>query len=151
MALTLPEPYAQVDDLETYWRPLSDAEQGRATSLLGWAAKRIGEEPNSRSFDPLVCAEVSMIMVKRAMINGTGDGVGETTTQQTMDVVSSSVTSRYVNPVGNLYLTQAEADRLAGRTAVGSAFSLTLSSNARVPGYPWNRQQCAQVDGPTQS
>lgn len=144
MALVLPDPYAAVADLETYWRTLSVAEQGRATSLLGWAAKLINEQPGSADFDPLTCAQVSMDMVKRAMING--DGVSESTTSQTMDVVSASSTQRYVNPVGNLYITTAEADRLAGRVAVGSAFSLTLKSNARVPGHWWNHQHSDQTE-----
>lgn len=151
MALQLPTPYADASDLAGYWRPLSDAEQARATVLLGWAAQLISEQPASASFEPLVCAQVSMDMVKRAMMNG--DGVSESTASQAMDVVSSSVTNRYVNPVGNLYLTTAEADRLAGRTSVGSGFSLTLKSNARVPGHWWNNQPSAQtepVDGPTQ-
>lgn len=146
MPLVLPEPYADVGDLEGYWRPLSDAEQGRATALLGWAAKLINELPGYADFDELTCAQVSMDMVKRAMING--DGVTESTSSQTMDVLSAAVTNKFVNPTGALYLTPAEADRLAGRPAAGSGFSLKLTSNTRVPGYPWNHQGSGQVDAP---
>ncbi|KAB7752768.1 hypothetical protein [Mycolicibacterium mucogenicum] len=147
MPLVLPEPYATATDLENYWRTLSEAEQGRATTLLGWAAKLINEQPGSASFDELTCAQVSMDMVKRAMING--DGVSESTSSQTMDVVSAAVTNKYVNPTGALYLTNAESDRLAGRPVGGAGFSIKLGSNTRVPGYPWNHQGSGQVDAPT--
>lgn len=147
MALLLPDPYAEVSDLESYWRALSQDEQGRAATLLAWAAKLINEQPGSADFDPLTCAQVSMDMVKRAMING--NGVVEATNAQAMADMSASITSKYANPMGNLYLTDAEADRLAGRSN-GSAFSVTLKSNARVSPYPWNRQNSCQVDAGSQ-
>lgn len=141
--LTLPDPYAEVSHLQTYWRTLSAAEQTRATNLLGWAAKLIRDEPGSNDFDELTCAQVSMDMVKRAMVNG--DGVSASTASQSMLDMSASRTERYVNPMGNLYLTEYEKDRLAGRTGLRGG-SLTLSSNARVPGEPWNTQPSAQVE-----
>lgn len=144
MALLLPDPYADVSDLQSYWRALIQDEQGRATTLLAWAAKLIKEQPGSADFDPLTCAQVSMDMVKRAMING--NGVIEATNAQAMADMSASTTSKYANPMGNLYLTDAEADRLAGRPN-GSAFSVTLKSNAKVPPWPWSRQPTCQVDG----
>lgn len=145
MAIDLPDPYAEVSDLESYWRTLSQAEQDRATVLLGWAAKIINEQPGFEDFDPLVCAMVSMDMVKRAMLNG--DGVSASTTSQAMADMSATVTNRYVNPVGNLYLTAQEADRLAGRSGP-AAFSVALASNVRVPGYPWSCQPSSQTDEP---
>lgn len=150
MAIELPDPYADQSDLQAYWRVLSDAEQGRATTLLGWAAQLINEQPGSDEFDPVICAQVSMDMVKRAMIASVnGDGVSSSTTAQAMDDMSASSTQRFVNPVGNLYLSAQEADRLAGRTSGGGAFSVALKSNVRVPGQPWNSQPSAQTDAAT--
>ncbi|WAY18402.1 phage Gp19/Gp15/Gp42 family protein [Mycolicibacterium fortuitum] len=144
MALDLPDPYAEVTDLETYWgRTLTQSEKDRATVLLGWAAQIINEQPGSDDFDPLVCAQVSMDMVKRAMLNG--DGVSSSSTQQAMADMSATVTNRYVNPVGNLYLTAQEADRLAGRSGP-AAFSVALASSTRVPSWPWSRQNSSQTD-----
>lgn len=141
----LPDPFANADDLAAYWQSLTEAEKTRANNLLKWAAKIIIEQPGSEDFDPVVCAMISMDMVKRAMLNG--DGVSDTTTSQTMADMSASVTSRYVNPAGNLYLLAQEANRLAGRFG-GTAGSLTLTSNVRVPREPWN-QQPADTDAGT--
>lgn len=149
MAIDLPDRYAEIDDLELYWRALSTAEQGRATALLGWAAQLINEQPRFETFDPVICAQVSMDMVKRALIASiNGDGVSSSTTAQAMDDMTASSTQKFVNPVGNLYLTAQEADRLAGRTS-GGAFSVALKSNVRVPGQSWNSQPSAQTDATT--
>lgn len=135
----LPPGYAEVTDLETYWgRTLSEAEQGRAAVLLGWAAKRIQEEPGWQDFDTLVCAQVSMDMVKRAMV-GRSDGVIETSAAMS----DMSATQRYANPMGSLYLTDTETRRLAGKVA-GAGISLALKSNVRVPGEYWNCQPSSQ-------
>lgn len=143
--LTLPTPYATVVDLQRYWRTLSSGEQTRATDLLGWAAHLIQKQHGWAQFDALDCAQVSMDMVKRAMING--DGVSESTASQAMADMSAARTDRYVNPMGNLYITVYEQDRLAGRTGKRGG-SLTLSSNVRVPAEPWNNQPSAQTDAP---
>lgn len=144
MAIDLPDPYASATDLQSYWRALSGAEQTRATGLLGWAAQLINEQPGSADFDPVVAAMVSMDMVKRAMLNG--DGVSEATQAQSMADMSASNTYRYVNPVGNLYLTSAEVSRLYGRPNGGAAGSLALSSNVRVPRAWWNFQHTEQCE-----
>jgi hypothetical protein len=143
--VTLPAVYAEADDLVDYWRPLSQAEQDRAEILLGYAANLINELPGAADTngDPVFSAatakHVCLDMVKRAMIGG--GGVSQST--QSMADMSASMT--YTNPVGNLYLTNSERDRLFGYQT-GGAFSLTLSSNARVPLQPWNYQQSSQTD-----
>ena len=140
MTVSLPDPYAEVEDLADYWgRTLSSAEQGRALVLLGWAAKLILEQPGSEDFDPTTAAMVSMDMVKRAMVGG--DGVNSV--QQAMADISATV--QYVNPMGNLYLTASEVDRLAG-SPNGGAFSVALSSNVRVPTGSWSWQPSSQTD-----
>lgn len=137
--IDLPAPYAEAYDLEMYWRPLSTAEQARAANLLGWAAQIINEKAGSEDFDPLIAAQVSMDMVKRAMING--DGV----TQSSQAMSDMSATVQFANPMGNLYLMGSELDRLTGRSG-GSALSLTLTSNVRVPATWWASQDSSQDD-----
>ena len=136
----MPGPYASPDDLQDYWRPLSDGETSRAEILLEAAGDLIDEQRGSDEFVESALKWVSLDMVKRAMIGGGGVTQGA----QSMADMSASVT--YANPMGNLYLTRQELDRLAGYTA-GGAFSLTLSSNVRVPGEPWNYQPSSQADG----
>lgn len=136
----LPAPYATADHLAGYWRALTEGERTRAAELLRWAALVIDEEPGSDDFDPATAAMVSLDMVKRAMLRGDGDGVSETTTNESMADMTGSTTVRYVNPVGNLYLTAQERNRLSGKNAQPAAGSIALSSNVRVPGQPWNRQ-----------
>lgn len=136
----LPDPYATSAHLAGYWRTLSEGEETRATELLRWAAQLINEEPGSDNFDPTTAAMVSMDMVKRAMLRPEGDGVSETTTNQSMLDMTAAVTHRYVNPAGNLYLTTGEKARLARKSVALQGGSLTLASNVRVPREPWNQQ-----------
>lgn len=146
-AFDLPAPYATADHLATYWRPLTDGEKNRANELLRWAAQLINEQPGHEDFAPSTAAMVSLDMVKRAMVNGqqgddgpAGDGVLETTLSESMADQSASHTTRYVNPMGALYLTRQEKDRLARRDTQPIGGSLRMRSNAHVPGQPWNRQ-----------
>ena len=132
-----PQPYATATDLAGYWRPLSSAEQERATILLGAAADLINEQPGSADFVATACKWVSLDMVKRVMASPGGAGVKDMS--ESLDNIGS-VSYSYVNPAGNLYLTGRELDRLAGRPAGGGAFSLPLTSNVRVPSEPWNSQ-----------
>jgi hypothetical protein len=136
--VTLPTQYATVEELATYWRPLSNAEADRADDLLTRAATLINEERGAATFVQSACNAVSLDMVKRAMLGGSGVS-GST---QAMADMSATVT--YVNPVGNLYLTRAELQRLTGEPS-GAAFSLTPTSNTRVPLNRWNYQQSTQT------
>lgn len=144
----LPAPYATADHLASYWRPLTGGEKTRATELLRWAAQLIDEQPGHEDFAPTTAGMVSLDMVKRAMVNGqqgdddgpSGDGVLETTRSESMADQTASYTTRYINPMGALYLTRAEKDRLARRDARPVGGSIAMQSNAHVPGQPWNRQ-----------
>ena len=141
-SFALPEPYATAADLAAYWgKALSEAEQTRATGLLGWAAQLINEQPGFEHFDPVVCAMISMDMVKRAMLSK-GDGV----IGASQSMADQSATIKYLNPAGNLYLTAGEQCRLAGRPETGGGMSLALNSNVRVPREPWNSQPSSQAD-----
>lgn len=145
--MPLPDHYASAATLAAYWgRSLSTAEQTRATDLLGRAATLINEIPGAADengdlrFSEKACEHVSLDMVKRAMLSR-GDGAFETSAE----MADMTGTVKYVNPVGNLYLTDQELNRLTGRVGqVGN--SITLVSNVRVPGEPWNHQPSSQIE-----
>lgn len=142
--MPLPATYATVAELQVYWRTLSDAEQTRATDLLRRSATRINELPGAAdvdgdpAFSLATCNDVSLDMVKRAMIGGGG------VVSDAQSMADMSATRRFVNPAGNLYLTQREINRLSGSGP--QVFSLTPTSNARVPGNPWSVQPSSQTD-----
>jgi hypothetical protein len=136
--VTLPTQYATVEELATYWRPLSNAEADRADDLLTRAATLINEERGAATFVQSACNAVSLDMVKRAMLGGGG------ITQGSQAMADMSATVTYVNPAGNLYLTRSELQRLTGEPS-GAAFSLTPTSNTRVPLNRWNYQQSTQT------
>lgn len=133
-----PGPYATADDLGEYWRALSSAEQARATVLLGAASDRINELPNARNFVATACHWVTLDAVKRAMMVS---GEGETSESQSM--AGMSVNRVFANPMGNLYISAREINRLRGRVGQ-SAGSVVLSSHVRVPLEPWNFQRSFQ-------
>ncbi|AHY26926.1 hypothetical protein SEA_NAIRB_10 [Mycobacterium phage Nairb] len=135
----LPTAYATVDELQSYWRPLSEAEKARATFLLQRAALRINELPGSKDFNPATCNDISLDMVKRAMLGGGG------VKSESQAMADMSTTQSYVNPVGNLYITGDETARLYGYAP--AAFSLTPASNAHVPHQSWNWQPHWQHGG----
>jgi hypothetical protein len=128
-----PGPYATASDLADYWRDLSSGEQSRATVLLTAASDRINELPGAQDFVSSARHWVSLDMVKRAMIGGGG----EKTESQSM--LGMSVSRQFANPMGDLYITSKEVNRLRGRFGQ-SASSIVLSSHARVPLEPWNFQ-----------
>lgn len=130
--------YASVDEIGAYWRPLSDGERSRADDLLTRAATLINELPGASAFVLTACNAVSLDMVKRAMIGGAG------VTEQSQAMADLNVNQHFANPMGNLYITAAERHRLAGYPS--AAGSLTLSSNVRVPGQPWNHQNSSQTE-----
>lgn len=132
--------YADVSDLEAYWRPLSEDESKRAKVLLEYAGLIIEEEVGDREFNLKTARHVSLDMVKRAMIGCVG-GEGVTSDGQSMS--DMSVNRTYANPVGNLYMTHHEKMRLKGLTGQ-KQYSLSLSNNARVPRYPWTWQPSSQ-------
>lgn len=134
-----PGPYATEEDLQGYWRPLTDAEQARATVLLGASSDRINELPNAAGFVASACHWVALDAVKRAM-QVSGDGVKS----QSQSMAGMDVNQSFVNPMGDLYISSRELNRLRGRVGQ-SAGSVVMSSNVRVPREPWNFQHSFQT------
>lgn len=117
-------PFAIVSDLEKRWRALTVDETTRATALIDDASQMIVDlcpgytAASAATLRAIVCA-----MVKRAMIQGSDDDLaGVTSLQQTAGPFTETPT--YANPMGDLYLTKAEKQRL-GR-GVQKAFSIDM-------------------------
>lgn len=128
-----PGPYATVGDLGGYWRALSSGEQTNATDLLVAASDRINEFPGAANFVKTACHWVALDMVKRAMIGGGGEK------SESQSMAGMTVTRGFANPMGDLYITSKELNRLRGRFGQ-AAGSVVMSSNVRVPQQPWNFQ-----------
>lgn len=111
------EPYATVAELESRWRPLTADEKKRAETkmldasvIMARECKRAGVATNDA--DELVRADMSMIvceMVKRAMIAPL-DQVPVSQSSMTAGPFTEQQT--FINPTGDLYLTNGEKRRL---------------------------------------
>ena len=120
------EAFATVEDLEARWRPLSEAEKGRASVLLDDAtalvsracgASGVDFEGGDECFQQALKA-VTCSVVARAM-SAPVDGPTVSNTSQTAGPFSQSFT--YSNPGGDLYLTSSERKELGiGRARIGS-------------------------------
>lgn len=130
MALTVP--FADANDLQDRWRPLSADEVARATVLLGDASQLILDEdrldtlatltdPASQTLVRIVCD-----VVKRAMQNPI-DTAAVTSMQQTMGPFGLQAT--YSNPTGDLYLTKAERRALGFSTQRAGAVDMWLNAD----------------------
>lgn len=132
-------PYATAQDLADRWRPLSPAEQERATVLLGDAATRIrASAPNvderiaAGSLDPGIPLLVSVEMVRRAMLAPV-DQAPAGQVQQTAGPFSQSIS--YTNPMGDLYVSKAERKMLGG--GAQGAFTVDLAPDMVAPLPSW--------------
>lgn len=104
-------PFAQTADLEARWHALTEDEKTRTTMLLADASQLIMDTlPGYASASALTLKGIVCAMVKRAML--AGDNAGVSSTQQTAGPFNESIS--YANPLGDLYLTSAEKQRLGG-------------------------------------
>lgn len=101
--------FAQPEDLEARWHPLTSEEKKRAAVLLADAADIIRDEcPGWEKASASTLTRISCQMVKTAMSND--DTAGVTQTNQTVGPFSQGYT--YANPTGDLYLTRAQRRQL---------------------------------------
>lgn len=131
MADTPTPPFAKFTDLEARWHTLTASEQEQATVLIGDASQMIIDTfpryaaASLGTLTAIVCA-----MVKRAMIQGAdGDMAGVNSVQQTTGPFNESYS--YANPMGDLYLTKAEKQRLGRGNQ--RAFSVDMSGGCVNP------------------
>lgn len=105
--------YADVSDLESRWRELTEDEQARATVLLDDASAMLSALVTVDDADESQAALLKMVccnMVQRAMSTGSGDMYG--VTQQSITAVGFTQQYSYANPTGDLYVTRAEKKML---------------------------------------
>lgn len=103
--------FATVSDVAARWRPLSDAEEIIAATLLDDASDiirlRFPDVDDRITAGTLSADSVTRIvatMVKRAMINMDTAGVA----QRSQTAGPFAVSDKFTNPTGNLYLTADE-------------------------------------------
>lgn len=140
-----PEPFATADDLAGRWRALTEAEQDRATVLLGDASAfvratcaGIDDRITAGTLELAVVVAVVCGMVKRAMLAGElGEGVGQQ--QQTAGPFGASMT--FTNPTGSVYLTKADRRLLGCRGAGGRAFTINTAPVLPAPDLDADRAE----------
>lgn len=117
------DPFATADDVAARWRPLNSDEQAIATTLAGDASliirarfPGIDSEVQSGQVDPAVLVTVVAGMVKRAMI-APSDGVAS----QSDGMGPYSHSQTYANPLGNVFLTQADIVLILGYQPAGQS------------------------------
>ncbi|MFT8330305.1 Gp19/Gp15/Gp42 family protein [Bifidobacterium psychraerophilum] len=117
-------PFAQVSDLEARWHTLTASEQAQAKVLIDDASQMVIDTcPRYVTASAATLKGIVCTMVKRAMIQGAdSDLAGVGSTQQTAGPFNESF--NYVNPMGDLYLTKAEKQRLGKGTQ--RAFSIDM-------------------------
>ena len=102
-------PFADVSDLESRWRVLSDEEQARATALLGDASAILAASVKVDEADEQQAALLKTVccsMVIRAMSASESDNFGTSSMSITAGPYSQSF--NYSNPSGDMYLTRME-------------------------------------------
>lgn len=125
-------PYATVQDLETYWRPLSESEETRATDLLELASSRLRLYADAAGVDLDAKAAanedyanalkwVVMEAVKRAMSTPI-DTPPVDSWSQTAGPYSENY--KFTNPSGDLWFKKAELKTL-GISGVQRATSIS--------------------------
>jgi hypothetical protein len=125
--------FATFDDLAKRWKPLSPAEEARATVLLGDTAwwlkvwfKEFGDLVALAADDPDLAEGLEILscsMVKRAMTSA-GDGVGQA--QQVMGPFTAQIS--YRNPDGNLYVYAAEREAILKLLGVNVSGAVSMES-----------------------
>lgn len=109
-------PFATPYDVGIRWRPLTDAESavagvlvGDASALLRSQFPGLDSQVTTGAVDATVLTAVVAAMVKRALI-APADGLS----QQSETIGPYSHSQTYANPLGNLFLTAAEATLIRG-------------------------------------
>lgn len=134
--MTEPASYATVDDLEDFWRPLSEAEQARATVLLALASsrlrlygKKVGVDVDAQVQDDPDYAQTAQWVVMEATKRALSTPVDTPPVdsfQQTAGPYSENY--RFTNPSGDLWFKKAE---LASLGIAGNQVATSITPNTR--------------------
>lgn len=110
--------FAQIEDLELRWRPLTPSETPKAEALLVDASVMLTAAVNVDNIDAGLLKIVVCRMVQRAMTSEAG-GVD----QLTMAAGPFSQNVRYTNPHGDLYISKSDRRTLG----VGRQHAFTIN------------------------
>ena len=106
--------YAALEDMTTLWRPMTSAEQARASSLL--EAQKVGKDlPALVAADPdlaMVAKSVTVDVVARTLMTSTNQ---EPLTQFTQAAGGYSASGSFLVPGGGLFIKKSELARLGLR------------------------------------
>lgn len=130
------QPFATLDDLQKFWRPLTtQAEQDRATYLLALASNQLRQIAinNGKNLDDMISSGavmadsvklVVMEAVKRAMLTPVdAPPVNSMSQSQTAGPYAESSTYTYTNPSGDLWFKKSELSSIGisgGKQAIGT-------------------------------
>jgi hypothetical protein len=114
------EAYATINDIESLWRPLTDAEKTRAESLLPVVSDNLRQEAinRGRNLDQMisdgevlsgVVTSVTVDIVARVLMTAT---TGEPMTQESQSALGYSWSGTYLVPGGGLFIKNSELQRL---------------------------------------
>lgn len=116
--------FATWQDVQARWRPLTSAEQGVATTLLSDVSDMIRSrfpDVDARIANGSLTAasvkRVAAAAVKRAMIGSDAEGLEA----RAQTAGPFSVSDKFANPNGNLYLTAEDIRLLGGEYSAASA------------------------------
>lgn len=119
------DPFADAGDVAARWRPLTDAEQTVANTLVADASSLIrarfpgiDDQVASGQVDANVLTMVVAGMVKRAMV-APPDGLS----QQSEAVGPYNRSQTFANPMGNVFLTAADTTLILGYQPSGMSGS----------------------------
>ena len=115
--------YATLEDIQTLWRPLTQAEQERAQPLIGIVsaslrteAKKVGKDLDAMvTADPdlaAVAKSVTVDVVARTLMTSTDQ---EPMTQYSESALGYSVSGTFLTPGGGLFIKKSELSRLGLR------------------------------------
>ena len=112
--------YATISDIETLWRPLSNDEKTRATSLLPVVSASLREEAKKvhRNLDAMISRDadlkevaksVTVDIIARTLMTSTSS---EPMTQFSQSAGGYSMSGTYLVPGGGLFIKNSELARL---------------------------------------
>ena len=103
--------YAALEDMTTLWRPMTSAEQARASSLLEVVSASLNMEAQKvgKDLPALVAADPDLAMVAKSVTNQ------EPLTQFTQAAGGYSASGSFLVPGGGLFIKKSELARLGLR------------------------------------
>lgn len=117
------EPFATVQDMVDLYRPLTEAEMGRAKALLPVVSDTLRQYARNKGRDldrmiesgellPSVARSVAVDVAARALEQSSGGGGSMLLSQTSQSALGYSVSGTYLNPGGGIFVKDAELKRL---------------------------------------